>query len=231
MGFWILKWILSIFYRRNSFLTIGASRSGKTTLFRAAKALHEGATSYDCRKEKDSTATGIDTQAQKGMIYLPGIELSFYFHGDYGGAYELQKQHLKKDLPKVENIVYCFDASLLAENKCIPLKKGDEEKGDELSLREYTKAVILLCIHEMKELKDDVNIKNFIFLGTHYDLVKNKEANTEPVLMDKIGYTDLCKEIEKYSKKIRVAFVYGSFDSFDEAKSVWIKISEKLNGD
>lgn len=222
MGFW--SWFRFLFARKKGFLTLGISRSGKTTLMKAAEALSKGNVSYDCRKE-ESAATAQEKVNLKGKISLQGVDLFFYFIHDYGGHYENQEMHLQDDLPEVQNIIYCFDANKLAKDEIVD--------GNGRKLKDYAKTAILQCIKVIKKLQNEqkkIKIKNFVFLGTHYDEVKDKEQYNENVLMEKIGYHDLRKKIKECLPDTRIGFICGSFISYDDAGKVWIKIAEKLKG-
>ena len=217
----LLSWFRLLFSRKKGFLTLGISRSGKTTLMKAAEALKKGNDSYDCRKEK-TDATSQDKVNLK--ISLPGIDLCFYFVHDYGGDYSNQEMHLREDLPEVQNIIYCFDAHILAEDEIV------DRNG--IKLKDYAKTAILQCIKVIKNLQNEqkkIKIKNFIFLGTHYDEVKDHEQYNENVLMKKIGFNDLQKKIKGCLPDTKIAFVCGSFISLDEARNVWKRISDNLN--
>lgn len=221
MGFW--SWFRFLFARKKGFLTLGISRSGKTTLMKAAEALSKGNVSYDCRKE-ESAATSQEEVNLKGKISLPGVDLFFYFVHDYGGDYLNQEMHLREDLPEVQNIIYCFDANILAEDEIV------DRNG--IKLKDYAKTAILQCIKVIKNLQNEqkkIKIKNFIFLGTHYDEVKDQEQYNENVLMKKIGYYDLQKKIKECLPDTKIVFICGSFISFDEAGNVWERIAKKLN--
>ena len=127
------------------------------------------------------------------------------------------------------NIVYCFDASLLAEDKTIP----NPLNGREESVAVYTRGAIMQCQKYMKErlakAPKRMRVKNFIFLGTHYDLVTDKEANSVGCLRDKIGYNDLYAMVKEVKDTIRVAFICGDFTSYENSQEIWSKIAQELN--
>ena len=209
-------------------MILGASRSGKSTLIRAAEAIEHTEESYDCRKNPVEAGTGIDADVKKvDIVFKGGLKLSFSIIGDYGGQPEQQIIHLKNNLSDILNIVYCFDASLLAEDKTIPLKNREEP------IAVYTKAAIMQCTKYMKEVlakePKRMRVKNFIFLGTHYDLVTDKEANSVGCLRDKIGYTDLYTQVKNVKDTIRVAFVCGDFTSYENSQEIWKKIAQELD--
>ena len=208
------------------FMILGASRSGKSTLLKAAKTCFvEGDRNYGCEK-KDYTVHSTDMEPKdkwssgRYIFKIRGAKISFYIPADSGGDRDYFEKNLTENLPGTQTICWCFDASQ---------KEIEYGNNNIASLRDYTGGGVGRVIKEMKNLKkdgDDLRVRNFIFLGTHMDKLKPKP--NEEKLKGELGYDDLRKELKSFDPKIRVAFSCGSFISYDSSVNFWEDIFNQL---
>lgn len=225
---WNWLWSLPLWTENSGkIMVLGASRSGKSTLLKAAEVCFgRNDKNYSCENPNyQPSATDIERLDKWGsgryILTIKGTRISFYTAGDYGGNRDYFLENLKTNLADTKTIFWCFDASR---------KDISCESQGMVSLKGYVGASVEMILAEMKKMREETPerlcVRNFILLGTHLDLLT--PPPDRETLKRELGYDELVRKIKLFDENIKIAFFAGSFISYDSSRTFWDDIMGQL---